>query len=252
MRVVLELGDVWDEIAPRLEPVRTGASLPCRTFAVGSAAGRVLVFRDGACIGNEENSAGARAILLQAMVSPGEPAAILHAGGCGGVLLAGRSHCGKSTLCAALMGGGLPYHCDDSAVLDGEFRVTPMPFSVMLRPGSWPLIEERFPGFRDAPVYRRWGTDVRFLTPVHAAGPAPITALVFVAHEAGRQTRLTELSVLDSLLALEGSGFWVEHTRDGIQRFLAWLAGIRRYSLRYDGLGEAEAIIARTSSSSGA
>jgi hypothetical protein len=245
MRVVLELGDVWDEIAPRLEPVRTGASLPCRTFAVGSAAGRVLVFRDGVCIGNEENSAAARAILLQAMASLSEPSAILHAGGCGGVLLAGHSHCGKSTLCAALMGRGLPYHCDDSAVLDREFRVAPMPFPVMLRPGSWPLIEDRFPAFRDAPVYRRWGTDVRLLTPVHATGPASITALVFIAHQAGSQTQLAELSVLDSLLELERSGFWVEHTLESIQRFLAWLARIQRYSLRYAELDEAEAVIGK-------
>ena len=245
MRVVLELGDVWDEIAPRLEPVRTEPHPPRRTFAVGSAADRVLVFRDGVCIGNEENSAGARAVLLQAMASLTEPVAILHAGGCGGVLLAGHSHCGKSTLCAALMGRGLPYHCDDSAVLDREFRVTPMPFPVMLRPGSWPLIEDRFPAFRDAPVYRRWGTDVRLLTPVHAAAPASITALVFIAHQPGSQTQLAELSVLDSLLALERSGFWVEHTRHSIERFLGWLAGIRRYNLRYAGLEEAEAIIGK-------
>ena len=171
MRVVLQLGDVWDEIAPRLEPVRSEAPLPRHTFAVGSAAGRVLVFRDGTCIGNEENSAAARAILLQAMAALAEPVAILHAGGCGGVLLAGHSHCGKSTLCAALMGRGLPYHCDDSAVLDRQFRVTPMPFPLMLRSGSWPLIEHRFPAFKDAPVYRRWGTEVRFLTPVTDSRP---------------------------------------------------------------------------------
>ena len=245
MRVVLELGDVWDEIAPRLEPVRTEAPLPRHTFAVGSAAGRVLVFRDGTCIGNEENSAGARAVLLQAMASLSEPVAILHAGGCGGVLLAGHSHCGKSTLCAALMGRGLPYHCDDSAVLDREFRVTPMPFPVMLRPGSWPLIEDRFPAFRDAPVYRRWGTNVRLLTPVRATGPARIAALVFVRHETGAGTQLAELSVLDSLLALQRSGFWVEHTRESIERFLGWLARTGRYSLQYSELEEAEAIIGK-------
>lgn len=243
IRVVLELGEVWDEIAPRLEPVRREASLPRRTFAVRRAADRVLVFRDGTCIGNEENSAGARAILLQAMASLSEPAAILHAGGCGGVLLAGHSHCGKSTLCAALMARGLPYHCDDSAVLDGEFRVTPMPFPVMLRPGSWPLIEHRFPAFKDAPVYRRWETNVRFLTPVVANGPAPVTALVFVRHEPAAETQLAELSVLDSLVGLQRSGFWVEHTRETIERFLGWLAGIRRYNLGYAGLEEAEGII---------
>ena len=249
MRVVLEQGDVWDEIAPRLEPVRREASLPRHTFAVGSAAGRVLVFRDRDCIGNEENSAGARAILLQAMASLTEPVAILHAGGCGGVLLAGHSHCGKSTLCAALMARGLAYHCDDSAVLDREFRVIPMPFAVMLRPGSWPLIEERLPAFKDAPVYRRWGTNVRFLTPAPANGPAPVTALVFVRHEKGAEPQLAELSVLDSLLALQRSGFWVEHTRESSERFLGWLARIRRYNLRYAELEEAEAIIGKLGAS---
>ena len=120
-----------------------------------------------------------------------------------------------------------------------------MPFPVMLRPGSWPLIEDRFPAFRDAPVYRRWGTDVRLLTPVHATGPASITALVFIAHQAASQTQLAELSVLDSLLELERSGFWVEHTPESIQRFLAWLARIQRYSLRYAELDEAEAVIGK-------
>ena len=244
MRVLLELGGVCDEIAPRLEPVRGDAPIPRHTFAVGTAAGRVLVFRDGVCIGDEENSAGARAILLQAMAFLPEPVAILHAGGCGGVLLAGHSHCGKSTLCAALMGRGLPYHCDDSAVLDRQFRVTPMPFPLMLRSGSWPLIEHRFPAFKDAPVYRRWGTDVRFLTPASAPGPAPVTALVFVKHEPEAVTELADLGVLDTLLALQRSGFWVEHTRESIARFLAWLAGIRRCTLRYAELHEAEAIVA--------
>jgi hypothetical protein len=243
MRVVLELGEVWDEIAPRLEPVRIEAPDPRYTFTVGSSAGRVLVFRDGICIGDEENSAGARAILLQAMASLTEPLAILHAGGCGGVLLAGQSHCGKSTLCAALMGRGLAYYCDDSAVLDREFRVTPMPFPVMLRSGSWPSIEDRFPAFKDSPVYRRWDTEVRFLTPVTAPGPAAVTALIFVRHERGAETQLAELSVLDSLLALQRSGFWVEHARESIERFLSWLAGIGRYNLRYSKLEDAEGIV---------
>jgi hypothetical protein len=50
--------------------------------------------------------------------------------------------------------------------------------------------------------------------------------------------------VLDTLLSLQRSGFWVEHTRESIARFLAWLAGIRRCSLRYAELPEAEAIVA--------
>lgn len=256
MRVLLESGDVWDEIAPRLEPVQVSGLPPEHTLTVGSAGGRVLVLRDGICIGNEENTAGARAILLQAMAWfaggwLGEPAAILHAGGCGGILLAGHTHSGKSTLCAALMSRGLPYHCDDSAILDREFRVAPMPFPVMLRPGSWPLLDARFPELKHAPVYSRWGANVRFLTPVQTAETAAVTALVFIKHDAAAETQMTELSVLDSLLALQRSGFWVEHTREGIERFLTWLAGIRRYSLLYAELEEAERVILQLAASSG-
>ena len=249
LRVILEPGQVWDEIAPRLEPVRTEPNPPLCTFRVASANGRVLVFREGTRIGDEENAAGARAILLQEMASSGAPRAILHAGGCGGVLLAGHSHSGKSTLCAALMGRGLPYYCDDSAVLDREFRVTPMPFPLALRPGSWPLIEDRFPAFKDAPVYKRWGTDVRFLTPVSAPMPAIVTALVFVRYQKEAETQLTKLTVFESLLSLQRSGFWVEHTPESIDRFLAWLGGIRRYSLQYPSLEEAEAIIGELAAS---
>jgi hypothetical protein len=243
IRVLLESGDVWKEIAPRLEPLRMDGLSPQRNFAVMNSASDVLVLRDGVCVGKEENTAGARALLLQAIVSLSEPAAILHAGGCGGVLLAGHTHSGKSTLCAALMARGLPYHCDDSAVLDQEYRVAPMPFPLMLRQGSWPLLEAQFPVLNDAPVFSRWGTDVRFLTPVQPSGPSVVTALVFIKHEAVTKTHLAELSVFDCLLALQRSGFWVEHTQASIERFLGWLAGIRRYNLDYSKLDDAERVI---------
>jgi hypothetical protein len=253
LRVLLEPGGVWDEIALRLQTVAHPAPLPLHTFAVGTVADRVLVFRDGVCIGNEENAAGARALLLQSMAVLAGPAAILHAGGCGGVLLAGRSHSGKSTLCAALMCRGLPYHCDDSAVLLPDFHVAPMPFPLALRPGSWPLIESRAearaPAFHRAPVYLRWGTEVRFLDPLPAPGPAPVKALVFVRHYPSAQTQLAELTVLNTLLALQESGFWVEHTQESIARFLAWLTGLPRYTLQYSDLSEAEDLIANLSTS---
>ena len=242
-RVLLELGEVWDEIAPRLEPFRLDGAHPEHMFAVGTSSGRVFVMRDGISIGNEENAAGARAILLQALASNTEPISILHAGGCGGVLLAGESHSGKTTLCAALMSRGLPYHCDDSAVLDREFRVIPMPFPLMLREGSWPLLESRFPDLMRAPVHHRWGTNVRFLTPTPAPAACDVKALVFVKHDAGVETQLTELSVLDSLIALQRSGFWVEHKQASIGRFLGWLAGIRRYKLEYADLQSVEQIV---------
>jgi hypothetical protein len=243
MRVWLESGEIWDEIAPRLEPVaRPSASPPLHIFLVAGVSDRVAIFRDGICIGTEQVTAAARAILLQAMVDVDAPAAILHAGACGGMLIAGDSGAGKTTLCAALMARGVPYHCDDSAVLDQHFRVAAMPFSLALREGSWPLLIPKLPALRSKPVYHRWGTDVRFLPPQSLEGPTPVKALAFIQYEPSSQTQLQRLSVFEALLSLQNSGFWVEHTQQSIQRFLTWLATIPRYRFRYTDLEEAEVV----------
>ena len=49
--------------------------------------------------------------------------------------------------------------------------------------------------------------------------------------------------MFDSLIALQSSGFWVEHKQASIGRFLGWLAGIRRYKLEYADLQSAEQIV---------
>jgi hypothetical protein len=244
MRVLLSSGEVCDEIAPRLAPVIEATDqTPLHTFAVLSGSDRVFVFRDGVCIGCEGTTPGARAILLQAMVGVDAPASILHAGGCGGVLIAGESGSGKTTLCAALMARGLGYHCDDSAVLDHEFRVAPVPFAFMLRQGSWQVLEERLPALKSAPVHHRWGTDVRFLPPTPLDGPTKVNALVFVHYQAAGRTKVEELTIFESLLELQRSGFWLEHAPERIERFLAWLGTIGRYRLQYGQLEEAEEFV---------
>ena len=159
--------------------------------------------------------------------------------------MAGASNSGKSTLCAALMARGLGYHCDDSAVLDREFRVASAPFGLMLREGSWSALEPLLPELKKATVYRRWGTDVRFLAPTSIAGPTHVKALIFVRYEAIGGTELEELTVFESLLELQRSGFWVEHTHERIERFLIWLGTIGRYRLHYNRLDEAEEIVER-------
>jgi hypothetical protein len=243
MRVFLDSGAIWDEIAPRLDPLRIPGGQDAIQFTVAASSGKVLVFRESQCIAREDLVTGARAVLLQAMVSREEPLAILHAGGCGGVLLAGGSYSGKSTLCAALMAGGLPYHCDDSAVLSHDFRVHPMPFPLALRQGSWALIEARSQAFRMAPRQARQGPEVRFLEPSNVSGPAAVGALVFVQYQDGSNTALTKLDTFDALLALQKSGFWVEHSESGIRQFLAWLEKIPKFQLQYSKLPDAEAAV---------
>jgi hypothetical protein len=254
-RVLLEPGDLVEEIAPRLDkiavPRLSSADSPFLTFALVNGEDRVFVFRDGTCIAEEEKTAAARAILLQEMTShcdPGrETKAILHAGACGTaadcVILAGASHAGKSTLCAALMGRGLYCYSDDSAVLDREFRVSGMPFPVMVREESWAVLESRVYSFAErAPIQQRWGFNVRFLPsnlPGSSSPSAPVRALIFVEYRPGSAAKLEPLSAFEALLGLQQSGFWVEHNRESIARFLAWIQRLGRYKLIYSQIDEA-------------
>jgi hypothetical protein len=259
-RVLLDPGELVEEMGPRLEPVAV-ACLPRDSFFVTfdlvDAEDRVLVFRDGTCIAEVDKTTGARVILLQEMTTLCDPSreakAILHAGACGTasscVILAGASYAGKSTLCAALMAEGLFCYSDDSAILDSHFEVSGMPFPLMLRESSWQVLESRFPSFREhARVHERFGCDVRFLPsnlPAHSSPAVAPKALVFVDHQPDAQTELRRLTPFEALLGIRHGGFWVEHDYESISEFLAWVERIDRYTLRYSRIDEASDAIGR-------
>jgi hypothetical protein len=253
-RVLLEPGDLVAEIAPRLAPVAVSClppDSPVCTFALANSEDQVLIFRDGVCVARENTVSGARAILLQELAarcnSGREAKAILHAGACGTasgcVILAGASHAGKSTLCAALMAAGLYCYSDDSVVLDEHFHAAGMPFPLTLRESSWPLLASRFASFRDCPrVHYRWGQKVRFLQsnlPTGSSPTAPPKALVFVRYQPATSTRLQSLTGFEALMELQQSGFWVEHERESIALFLAWIGRLPAYRLTYQSIDEA-------------
>jgi hypothetical protein len=253
-RVVLESGDLVEEIAPRLTPVavkRLPPDAPFLTFTLLNGNDRVFVFRNGVCIAEEDKTSGARAILLQELTAHCDPGrevkAILHAGACGTasgcIILAGSSHAGKSTLCAALMAEGFLCYADDSAVLDGQFRVSGIPIPLTLRESSWPVLAARFPAFMNgASVHRRWECNVRFLPSNLPANYSPAVApkaLVLVDYQPRAATRLHRLNPFEALMALRQSGFWVQHDRESIGRFLAWIGELDSYRLTYSLLDEA-------------
>jgi hypothetical protein len=257
-RVLLDPGDLVEEIAPRLAPVAVPhlpPDTPFLTFSLANAGDRVFVYRGEVCIAEEEKTAGARAILLQEMTvrcdADRDARVILHAGACGNasecVILAGATHAGKSTLCAALMATGFYCYSDDSAVLDRQFKVLGMPFPLTLRKRSWPVIDPHFASFTDrAPIHRRLGCSVRFLPsnlPANSSPAVTPAALVFVDYRPGASTALQCLKPFEALLALQQCGFWVEHDRWSIAGFLGWIGRLDSYKLTYSLIEEASGVV---------
>jgi hypothetical protein len=241
-----------EEIFPRLESLRSpdGGS-PDAEFHIRNEGGQICLSHAGQLISSEENPNAIRAILLQEMVHCTEGGrewlGILHAGACGTddrcVLLAGSSHSGKTTLSAALMGSGLKYYCDDSAAIGKhDYRVSPMPFRMMVREGSWEVLAPRFPDLVSSSVVNRDGHKVRFLSPPPgqiAPSPGLPTFLFLVSFSPGEKTSLRPLLPFEALVRLRESGFYVRQDRHDIGRFLSWLLSLPAFVLVYSDLNDA-------------
>ncbi len=243
--------DLIEEIAPRLHPLRADASDSHVLIQLFRDAGVIHLISNGDPIALEPTPSAARSLLLQEMTRVSEPGrdwlAVLHAGACGTqsecVLLAAPSHSGKSTLVAALMRAGLVFYSDDSAPIERTtLKIAAMPFALMLREGSWAVLQSRYPELCHAPLFGRTDGDVRFLPPVvtHAHGSlAKAKALVFPAYIPEAATQLERIDFLECLVNLQESKFWVAHDPDSIQAFLSLIHSLPAYRLTYSELDEA-------------
>jgi hypothetical protein len=239
------------EISPRLESVHCSTSRePNLEFQVWARNGRILLSQNDELIYSDENPNAIRAILLQEMVRRTEQGrewlAVLHAAACGSenfcVLLAGQSQSGKTTLSAALMASGLPFYCDDSAALSRDGTISLMPFRMMVREGSWDVLQPYFPEITSSSVFERFGQKVRFLNPLPEqipSSPGHPKALLFISYSPGERTSLRPLLPFEALLRLQESGFWVQHDRSSIKAFLDWLALLPAFAFTYSDLEDA-------------
>ena len=176
--------------------------------------------------------------------------AILHAAACGTstecILMPAATNSGKTTLAAALMQSGLHLFSDDSAAIDRRtMRVVDLPFALMLREGSWPVLEPYFPQLTSIPMLERNGDRVRFVAPpVDRLGQsATPKCLLFVEFQPAGPASLRPLMEFERLLRLQKSGFWVPHDQASIGAFLAWVQSIPAYEMVYSDLPEAIRVI---------
>jgi hypothetical protein len=246
--------DFVEEIAPRLAHLAAKPQSPDFTFSVFRQEDLIWVFSGEAFLAAEPLASTARTILLEEMARLAHPGAdwlaILHAAACANngecIILPAATNSGKSTLTAALMHSGLQILSDDSAPLDRQsLQIYPLPFALMLREGSWKVLERYFPQLSAIPTQSRHGDHVRFLPPPsdQPADPAKAKCLVFVQFEPGAEALLQPLTPFESLLGLQKSGFWVPHNRESIGAFLAWYQSLPAYELRYSDLSEAVRLI---------
>jgi hypothetical protein len=236
-------------LAPRLTP-RIPSPSPSLSFHVSrspyDSALRVSRDNEAVFIGSAPDAAVARTVLLQeigrlAYDPHSEWLAILHAAALAdpvtgnAVILAASTNSGKSTLAAALLSSGLRLLSDDSAAITTTRQVLSLPFALMLRSGSWPVLAPYFPDLDATPVYHRYGEPVRFLQPTSistcAARPRHI---VFIQYKPeGPEAKLQPLSRLQVFWRLQQSGFWVPHSRAAIADFVQWVLSVPAYQLTY-------------------
>ncbi len=253
VRIALQTCELVEEIVPRLESLMPAHSAPDIHFRVIERANGFSIFRDRSCISQEASLGETRVRLLQEIVlscRERDCLAVFHAGACGSnsrcVIFPASTQAGKTTLAAVLMNKGWTFYADDSVLLERDTLSVPvMPFSLTVREGSWNLLFPRFPELQQAPVASRDGQRVRFLTPAgmnhDCSGQA--AAMVFVQFDPGGANQIRSLDILQTLLRLQETTFWVAHDEQSIRSLLDWLQATPCFSLCYSDVDQAAAII---------
>ena len=236
-----------------------GEPNPLVNFDITEDAGDFALFRDqvklrGPVPGGKLASLIHREALLAAYESSDclaaiHAGAICHEQGC--LLLPGASGSGKSTLTAALMDSGLTYLTDELVLLMPDTHVIrPLPVSLGLKRGSWPVLAPVFPMLESLPVYlQEDGTEVRYLTPTQSRLPEDtgyaVHSLVFPRYEAGARTGLTGLSAAEALYRLAEAGYAVpgQLESDVVEELIDWISRLECYELRLGDLNSAVSAI---------
>lgn len=178
-------------------------------------------------------------------------AAIIDGSSC--VVFPAGSGSGKSTLTAALIASGFQYGTDELVLLEqNSYRVRPMPVSVGLKSGAWPLLEAFHPGLQNLPVHwRQDDKEVRYLSPAKQVLPADMSrhyslhSIVFPKLQEQGSVSLTPVGAADALCRITEAGYDTDGGLDAgkVQELIDWIVEVNCYELRFNDLHDAIAAI---------
>lgn len=223
-------------------------------LVTGTTSGPFAVLVDGECVraGLAPAPARGNAVMRLIRLAGGEEGwlALLHAAvvtrGPHTFLLTGPGGSGKTTLAAALIARGFRLVAEDTAPLDREGRVHPLPFRLSLKAGSWPLVH-RF-GIATRGL-RRHALDPRALVyaPLdpsrRAASPVRPTAVLSLARGRGEAAGIRPLSPLEALAHFLDEASFIDFAAAEALDFLRRFEALPAFRLTYDDAVEAAVLL---------
>ncbi len=265
-RLRLSSGMMTERILPLFRQLEVASNkVPDMTLDVIRQGSDFVLLRDGAvvdyCIDASGIAPMLHANLLMLAYDAAECLAAFHAGavvrqdGC--ILMPAVSGSGKSTLTAALLQAGLGYCSDDVVLLDRDkLQVRPVPISLGIKKGSWPVLRSRFPQIDRLTTHLRGdGQQVRYLPPPATslaycqdncpATTVPVSHIVFPRYAPDATGGLQALRPGEALCRMAEAGYDTNTclTRETVGKLLNWLRTIPCFTLEYDSLDQAVARI---------
>ncbi|WP_157862517.1 PqqD family peptide modification chaperone [Nitrosococcus halophilus] len=188
--------------------------------------------------------------LLVAACKSSECLAIIHAAamakGNYAVLLPGDSGSGKSTLAAGMLATGYGYLSDEIVLLTScPYRVFPLPLSIGLKEGAWPVLSPVYPILEELPIYQRQdGKKIRYLAPHDISNQATmgysVRQIIFPSYVAGITTHVQPIGRAEAFNRIAEGGYDVNRRLNSttIAELVNWISNIECWELCYSSLAE--------------
>lgn len=176
--------------------------------------------------------------------------AVAKEGVCG--ILAGAGGSGKTTLTAGLAANGFALIADDVVpVVSGCGLFSPVPMSMCIKAGSWPVLDGLYPEARTIPTYHRFGKPVRFYPPPSSAVPEPthrfrVNTVLFPQYTPGILPQLVPIPPYEILAELVKSNSIIDSwDAERLAEVAAWVSGLDGYRIFYPDLSSGIDLVGR-------